>query len=145
MTEFKMNPKSLRYCLLVPFPAILWFLNPSREWREMQILLPLMILLVAFLLLNYQTTFQITSDTYIVNSVLKTQRFDKKQHTLRAIGSRRVGTRQGRSTVYQINIIDRKTLLTVKELRMNMSTTQYNDMYTTLRKLKEFNTAATNK
>lgn len=145
MTEFKTNPKNLRYLFLLPFGIIFWFLNPSREWREMQILLLLMGLVVTFLLLSYQTTFQITSDAYIISSVLKTQRFDKRQHILRAIGSRRVGTGQGRSTVYQINIIDRKTLLTVKELRMNMSATQYNDMCTTLRKLKEFNTTAIDK
>lgn len=139
MTEFKMNPKNLRYFLFVPLGAIIWFLNPPTAFNEIVLLLLLTGLLILFLVLHYQTTFQVTADSYIYKSVFKKQLFDKQQHRLRAIGSKRVGSRHGRSTIYQINIIDRKSLLTVKELRLNMTSTQYDTMCATLRKLNELN------
>ncbi|MEG0255494.1 hypothetical protein [Vagococcus sp.] len=140
MYTVKTNPKNKRhwfFLLLLYIVSFFYLTYSSYDKSSFWAISFIFIGLSLFLYLEGKATLTITKDNYIYANFGK-KIYSKKDHKLRADGQFLAGFGNNYVKVYRLRIIHGDTYETVKEIRMSMSSKDYDKCYAELKEIGEF-------
>lgn len=141
MYSFKTNPKNRRSSIL--FLLLFIFVSVVSNFFSLDktTFISASVIFVAgeiFLYFEGKATLTITDDNYIYDYFGK-KNFPKQNYKLRADGHVVSGFRDNRVTFYRLRLIHADTYEKAQEIRMSMSSKEYEKHIMALKKLGEFN------